>query len=240
MNIYDIKPHEPLWERVQDKHDPPEDWDKEDLINDIREKGFKYQLNVGPDGNIRNGNARYWVARKLFEEEGDERFRYLPVQRSFASGMHSHKFKAEIANDLIQPVPGETQEETNKRNQELGTKVVDQASLKIFKAFMNIKDLVIPSATEFEEYEIDEENEVFLKRHWEQTSGDYTSFVMNHPKEACYVFFLILEGHRSYGEMMEDSLLKDKVVEMRERYKNGREKWLERQITAKNKREASV
>lgn len=236
MNIYDIKPGEALWERIQDKHDPPEDWDKVDLINDIREHGMKYQLNIDPDGNIRNGNARYWVARMLLEEEGDERFRYLPVQRSFAAGMYNHMFKAEITNDLLQPAPGETQAETNKRNREMCEKVIDQLTVGMFKDFMNTKDPIIPCADTFEDYEIDPENEVFLKRHWDQSSGEYTSFVIQHPKEEKYVFALILEGHRSYEELLQDERLKDVALESRQKYSSGLDGWQKRQMMARIRR----
>lgn len=236
MNIYDIKPHEPLWERIIDKHDPPEDWDKVDLINDIRKHGMKYQLNVDPDGNIRNGNARYWIARQLLEEENDQRFLYLPVQRSYAAGMYNHMFKAEIDNSLIQPVLGESQAETNKRNREMCEKVIDQLTVGMFKEFMNIKDTIIPCADKFEHYEIDPENEVFLKRHWDQSSGEYTSFVIQHPKEQKYVFALILEGHRSFKELLQDERLKGFAQESRNKYNDGKQEFQRGQMMARIRR----
>lgn len=247
MNIYDIKPHEPLWERITDKHDPPEDWDKVDLINSIRAEGFKYQLNVDPDGNIRNGNARYWVARYLLEEEGDERFRYLPVQRDYAAGMFNRIFNVAIEKKLLLQLEGETREQHNKRVQTDMLKVTDEITLNIFKKFMNTKDKVIPSATTFEDYEIDPDNKVFLKRHWDQSSGEYTSLLQHHPKQEKkaspthevikYVFMLVLEGHRSFEELLADERMHPIVKDIKQNYKNNKEEWENKQLLARIKRE---
>ena len=236
MNIYDIKPHEPLWEFVQDKHDPPEDWDKEDLIKDIRKHGFKYQLNVDPDGNIRNGNARYWVARYLLEEEGDERFRYLPVQRNYAAGMYYQTFIGKIEKELLKPLQGESKRQTAKRIHQIGQELIDTVTLQIFKDFMNTKDPIIPCATEFEDYELDPDNPIFLKRHWEQSSGEYTSFVQRHPKEDKLIFALILEGHRTFQELLEDERMRPVAEDIQKKYAERKDGWVQEQLLARIRR----
>ena len=94
MNIYDIKPTETFWEEVDDRNLYTEDarvWTKKEILDSIRRDGLKYQLNVDPQGNIKNGNVRYWACRYLLEIEQDERFRYLPVQRNYAAAQF-HKF----------------------------------------------------------------------------------------------------------------------------------------------------
>ena len=115
MNIYDMTPNEPLWEVIEDKIPPAETWDQQDLIDSIREEGFRHQINVDPDGCIRNGNARYWVARYLLEEENDERFRYLPVQRNYATGFYLDEFKLAMAPALYETIPGESKKAHQKR-----------------------------------------------------------------------------------------------------------------------------
>ncbi len=228
MNIYDMKPHEPLWEVIEDKTDPPELWYKEDLINDIRENGFKNQINVDPDGNIRNGNARYWVARMLLEEENDMRFLYLPVHRGYAAGMHYQYFQMRIDPELKKQASKEVIKKIYDES-------VDKVTLEMFQKHMNIKEEVIPSKTEFIEYELDEDNHIFLKRHWEQSSGEYTSFIMQHPKDDKQIFCLILEGHRSYEELLADDRMKDVVKPIRDEYNSKKSKWLERQMLARIK-----
>jgi hypothetical protein len=210
MNIYDIIPTEPWWDVIEDKHDPPETWYKEDLLNDIRENGFSYQLNVDPNGTIRNGNGRYWAARQLLEDEHDERFRYLPVQRNFATGLYHHPFKIEIADDIKKSAPADV-------IQKIYDESIQQLTLKMFTDFQMLKDKSLPVATQFEEYPIDPEDPVFLKTHWEHMTGDYVSLYCPHPqREHEMVFVLILEGHRSFQEAKDDIQLTEIMEKIEE------------------------
>ena len=210
MDIYDIIPTEPLWEVIDDKLPPAETWFKDELIDSIRKEGFRYSLNVDPNGLIRNGNARYWVARHLLEEENDQRFRYLPVQQNFVSGYYHVPFKLEFTKELIDKM---TKEEKEKMYYE----TMSELTLNMFKEFQHTKQLLIPSKTEFEEYEQAEDDPIFLKTHYERTTGDYVSFYAPHPDRKEEMFFIcILEGHRTFEQGASDPKLKehfDKVID---------------------------
>jgi hypothetical protein len=61
MHINDIKPTETFWDEVDDRPLYTEDarlWTKQEILDSIRRDGLKYQLNVDPQGNIKNGNIR--------------------------------------------------------------------------------------------------------------------------------------------------------------------------------------
>jgi hypothetical protein len=209
MDIYDIIPTEPLWEVIDDKLDPPETWYQDDLINSIREEGFRYSLNVDPNGLIRNGNARYWVARKLLEEENDQRFRYLPVQQNFVSGYYHVPFKLEFSKELVAAM-------TTEEKEKMYYDTMSDLTLKMFKEFQETKQLLIPSKTEFEEYEQAPDDPIFLTTHYDRTTGDYVSFYAPHPERQEEMFFIcILEGHRTFDQGAKDPKLKehfDKVI----------------------------
>ena len=203
MNIYDITPTEPLWEVIDDKQEPKETWFKEDLINSIRDEGFRYQLNVDPNGYIRNGNARYWIARMLLEKEHDERFRFLPIQRHFATGLYHLPFKLQFAKDIVES-------STKEEIQQLYDKTMTDLTLEMFSNFQKTKQLTIPSQTEFKDYTQKDGDPIFLTTHYERTTGDYVSFYTPHPdRPEEMIFMCILEGHRSFDEARKDERLKD-------------------------------
>ena len=203
MNIYDITPTEPLWEVIDDKLEPKETWFKEDLIDSIRKEGFRYQLNVDPNGYIRNGNARYWVARMLLETEHDERFRFLPIQRHFATGFYHLPFKLEFAKDIVES-------STKEEIQQMYDETMNKLTREMFSDFQKFKQLTIPSQTEFKEYTQNEGDPIFLTTHYERTTGDYVSFYTPHPDRPEEMMFIcILEGHRSFAEAQKDERLKD-------------------------------
>ena len=101
VNIYDITPTETFWEEVTDNVEPKEFWSKEDLIQNIKDNGFKYALKINKHGAIVNGNMRYWVARHLLEE-GDERFRFLPVELEMHAGVALLRTTAKITNVVLE------------------------------------------------------------------------------------------------------------------------------------------
>ncbi len=205
MNIYDILPTEPLWDVIDDKQDPPETWTKEDLLKSLREDGFKFSLNVDPDGNIRNGNARYWCARRLLEEELDERFRFLPVQQNYAAGEYHAPFRIVFEKKVTLPKKGESLEERDNRLRTIGDKELQRVTKMMFADFMLLKQPFIDSETEFKEYPIDKENPTFLMRHWDQTVGTYSSFVFKHPEGPEMVFCIFLEGKTAVKDLPKDS-----------------------------------
>ena len=100
VDIYDITPTETYWDEVTDNVEPKEFWTRENLVKDIKDNGFKYALKINKRGAITNGNMRYWVARQLLEE-GDERFRYLPVELEMFSGIAIMKTTDKITNILV-------------------------------------------------------------------------------------------------------------------------------------------
>ena len=237
MNIYDILPHEALWEIIEDPQFPPEVWDKQDLIDSIREKGFINQLNIDPDGNIKNGNARYWIARKLLEEENDQRFLYLPVQRNFAAGHYSKNYKVKIDNPgMFNRLDGESKKGHRARVTQLTDKLISDESLKIWRTFQQRKDAVIPSKTAFEDYPIDKDNHVFLERHWEVCGGEYTTFSMKHPKNNDLVFVSILEEHHDLEQVLSDQRA-EKMSKSISKYRKAKPAWDERMAKHKKTRE---
>jgi len=167
MNIYDITPVEPLWDVIDDRtlYEDGKEWFKQDLIDDIRAKGFVYQLNIDAEGYIKNGNGRYAVARYLLEKENDERFRYLPVQRNFATGF----FFDEI---LLQTEIELTPEQENEAMEMI-------LSQKAKYWVEQVREKVIPSRTEFVESIIDPENDVFYMKHWERNKNEWA--LISHP-----------------------------------------------------------
>lgn len=100
VNIHDITPTETFWDEVDDKVAPKEFWTRHDLIQDIKDNGFKYAIKLNKHGAIVNGNMRYWCARKLLEE-GEERFRYLPVELEMFHGIAVTQTTKPITDKLI-------------------------------------------------------------------------------------------------------------------------------------------
>lgn len=59
-------------------------------LEDIRQKGAIYSIRCHPDGHIADGNFRYWCYRHLWEETGDYKWRYIPVDIWFFNGNFHH------------------------------------------------------------------------------------------------------------------------------------------------------
>lgn len=139
VNIYDLKPTETLWDFIEDKRSPgaPEGWSKEELEADIRKHGILFMLHIDSDGNIFNGNARYWIARKLLEE-GDTRFQYLPVEIREMTGTFVINFEEKPSIPLAKGV---------------------------LTQVLMTKYLVIPEETKFKDYAIDSTNDRELDRY---------------------------------------------------------------------------
>jgi hypothetical protein len=176
MSIYDINPTESFWDKVDDRPLYKEDarlWLKQELIDDIRAHGIKYQLNVDPYGNIKNGNMRYWVARYLLEKEKDERFRFLPVQRNYAAGAFYKEFQF-----VVKDIPGQpkiTQEEVDD--------VGEKLAIDIHKQWCNqTRELTIPSRSTFDTFEIDPIDEFRMTNFWDQQRNMWAVFMQPHPK----------------------------------------------------------
>ena len=96
VNIYDLQPIEAYFD-VDDKPIEGESgitWTYDLIYNDIKDHGLRYALKIDRYGNILNGNCRYWVVRQLFEE-GDERFRFIPVECERISGSQIMQFKTD-------------------------------------------------------------------------------------------------------------------------------------------------
>ncbi|KKL65394.1 hypothetical protein LCGC14_2155410 [marine sediment metagenome] len=138
VHIYDLKPTEPLFDVMEDNRSPDsiEVWTKEGLEESIREHGVKYMIHCDSEGNIINGNARYWVCRKLFLE-GDMRFEYMAVELAEMSG----KFVINFEEQPDVPI-----------------------AAKVFQRVLATKYTIIPNATGFQEYAIDSKNERQLDR----------------------------------------------------------------------------
>lgn len=148
VNIYDLKPTETLWDMVEDERsaDSQVGWTKEELEADIRKNGILFMLHVDSDGNIYNGNARYWIARKLLLE-GDLRFQYLPVEIREMTGTFVINFEEKPAISLAKGV---------------------------LTQVLMTKYLVIPQATKFQDYAVDSANDrdldrykYVMGRHWD-------------------------------------------------------------------------
>ena len=141
VNIYDLQPIE-AWFDVDDKPIEGESgiqWTFDMLYDDIKKNGLRYALKVDRYGNLLNGNCRYWIVRKLFEE-GDERFRYIPIEQERISGSQIMEFKT---SDGQPPTRRDIAEN--------------------FTAEAAVKVEVAKSKTEFEEYEVSD-NGIALTR----------------------------------------------------------------------------
>ena len=132
VNIYDLQPIEPFFDIDDTKPsgDGDRKWTKESLLEDIRKNGIKHQLKIDRFGNILNGNGRYHAAVILFLE-GDERFRYLPVELVRVAGVVYIEFDFQ---------PSHT-----------------EAGITLAKIIKGKHD-VVPSKTEFEDYAICKEH----------------------------------------------------------------------------------
>jgi len=60
-------------------------------LEDIREKGVLYSIKVHPDGHIADGNFRYWCYRDLWEETGNWKWRFIPIDIWFFNGNYEYK-----------------------------------------------------------------------------------------------------------------------------------------------------
>ena len=138
VHIYDLKPTEPLFDVMEDNRsaNSVEVWTKEGLAESIEEHGIKYMLHIDSEGNIINGNARYWTAREKFLA-GDMRFEYIAVELAEMSG----RFVINFAEQPDVPI-----------------------AAKIFQKVLATKYTVIPNATGFQEYAIDSKNDRQLDR----------------------------------------------------------------------------
>ena len=176
MSIYDINPTESFWDKVDDRQLYKEDarlWLKQELIDDIRKNGLKYQLNVDRYGNVQNGNMRYWVARYLLEVEGDKRFLFLPVQRNYASGAFYEEFNFVVQQPATGPQV--TQEEVDK----LGNKL----TVDIHSRWVNqMRELTIPHKEAFDVFEVDPIDEFRMKNFWNQQRSVWSVFLQPHPR----------------------------------------------------------
>lgn len=97
VSIYDLQPIEAYFD-VDDKPIEGETgvtWTYDRIYKSIKRYGLRYALKIDRYGNILNGNIRYWIARELFEDEGDERFRYIPVECERISGSQIMEFKTD-------------------------------------------------------------------------------------------------------------------------------------------------
>ena len=176
MSIYDINPTESFWDKVDDTSLYKEDarvWMKEELIDDIRENGLKYALNIDPYGNVKNGNMRYWVARYLLENEDDKRFLFLPVQRNYVSGAFYQEFGFHIKD--IEGMPKITQEELD----DIGNKI----TVDIHKKWvLHMRDLTIPHKESFDVFEVDPIDEFRMSNFWDQQRNVWAVFLQPHPE----------------------------------------------------------
>lgn len=176
MSIYDIKPTESFWDKVDDRNLYKEDarlWSKQELIDDIRKNGLKYALNIDPTGNIKNGNMRYWVARYLLETESDKRFLFLPVQRNYACGAFYQEFGFQVKD--VPGLPPITQEEIDNIGNKLAIDIHD-------KWVNQTRDLTIPHAEDFSIYEVDPIDEFRMKNFYDQQRNIWAVFMQPNPK----------------------------------------------------------
>jgi len=196
MNIYDINPTESFWDKVDDRNLYKEDaklWHKQELIDDIRANGLKYQLNVDPYGNIKNGNMRYWVARYLLEEEDDTRFLFLPVQRNYASGAFYQEFQF-----VVKDVPGQP-----KISQDQIDEVGDKLAIDIHKQWVNqTRELTIASNDSFSTHEIDPIDEFRMKNFWDQQRNIWSVFLQPSPKTDKNMVCFGISGEPSSVEVL--------------------------------------
>ena len=208
MSIYDIKPTESFWDVVDDTSLYTEDakkWTKEELIDDIRQNGLKYQLNVDPFGNIKNGNMRYWCARWLLENENDQRFLFLPVQRNYACGAFYKEFQLVVKENTGTDPP--TQEEMDK--------IGDKLAIDIHKYWVNYtRELTIDSKDKFAVFDIDPIDEFRMKNFWDQQRNIWAVFLQPHPHHKKNMVCFGISGEPTAVE-----ILKTGTPEERKAYK---------------------
>ena len=201
MSIYDINPTESFWDKVDDTKLYKEDarvWMKQELIDDIREHGLKYQLNVDPEGNIKNGNMRYWVARYLLENEDDQRFAFLPVQRNYASGAFYKEFAFHIKKDVTI-----TQEEVDK--------IGDKIAIDIHSYWVNqTRELTLPHKETFDIYTIDPIDEFRMSNFWAQQRNVWSVFLQPHPKKEKNMVCFGISGKGGKVAIMEEGSEEEK------------------------------
>ena len=81
----------------------------EGWLEDIREKGALYAIKCHPDGHIADGNFRYWCYRDLYEETGDNKWRFIPVDVFFFNGNYRYdEDHITVRFDLIGNAPGDS------------------------------------------------------------------------------------------------------------------------------------
>jgi hypothetical protein len=174
MHIMDIIPTESFWPIVDDtstKEPETRVWLREELIDDIRQHGIKYALNVDEEGHIKNGNMRYWCARWLLEHENDQRFLYLPVSRAYAAGC----FHTELVIRMKQDV--DTSPEALDR-------YMDKITSQIARYWINdLKEAVIPSATTFTDYPVCEDDPYTLQTNWPQCTNNWSIVAQPKPND---------------------------------------------------------
>lgn len=217
MHIMDIQPTESFWEVVDDTKLYAEDahvWTRQHLIDDIRENGIKYALNVDGEGNVKNGNMRYWCARYLFEEENDLRFEFLPVQRNYAAGSFSSLILLELSAKrgevrasavdgsfvfrykvLRKQLKKLLRQKDTQGLKDIIDKVADYLTLDIHKIWANqTRDLTIPHATEFPLTEVDPIDEFRMKHFWEVQRNTWAVVMQPDPRSRQYTICYGLPG----------------------------------------------
>jgi hypothetical protein len=205
MSIYDINPTESFWDEVDDRpilKERGQLWLKQDLIDNIREHGIKYQLHIDPYGNIKNGNMRYWVARYLLEEENDQRFLFLPVQRNYAAGSFHEEFAIALDQTASKAIAIDIKKRfrftyliDDKRLKKAvkQEKIMDNLSEDLGQIFTHdihkywskfLREETLPSATEFSIFEIDPIDEFRMKNFWDQQRNAWALLLQKHPVHA--------------------------------------------------------
>jgi len=194
MHIYDIKPTETFWDEVDDRNLYKEDaklWSKKELIDDIRKNGLKYQLNVDSEGNIKNGNMRYWCMRYLFEVENDKRFEYPPVQRNWAAGC----FWKEISFTT-----------KHNYNMEQMHTICDDMGQQITEHWINqTRDLVIPHAETFPNIVTDPINNRRTENYWAVQRSMWARYYFPQPKKEDTMTFMATIGPSMPTPIMNES-----------------------------------
>ena len=210
MNIYDIIPTEPFWELLDDTflYQDGRQWTKQELIDSIRKDGLHHQLNVDKEGYVKNGNMRYHCCKYLFEEEGDERFRFLPVQRNYATGLFCKEVFVQTEEQL-------TLEEQNKIMERILTDIshywVEQ-----------VREDTIPSKTEFEEGTIDPHNDIFYEAHWATNKNDWALLSQPNPLNYKTIFLIGVMGksYPSGKRLSKEEYLAQRDYNRKQREKN--------------------
>jgi hypothetical protein len=194
MNIYDLKPTETFWEEVDDRNlykDDAQLWSKKELIDDIRKNGIKYALNVDSEGNIKNGNMRYWVARYLYEEEGLEHFKYIPVQRNWVAGCFWKEISFTVDNHY-----SEDQMHT----------VMNDLAQQITEYWINqTRDLTIPSRTSWPDIKTCPINKKRTEHYWNVQRNIWNRYYFPQPTDADKMAFLATISPSFPIEIMKES-----------------------------------